>query len=132
MVENNGEKPTNGLSLRRAEADLTVDQSDEALLVSLGEAAKKFNPAEATHGLQRAMLIPFVWSFIALNFIVLAVLIVVGVAEWNAIKEGREIERLVTTGIIQTVIAATTAQLGATIYLAAKGLFSTASRTNST
>jgi len=113
-------------SLGEAEADLTFDPSDEVTLVSLEEAEKKFNPAQATLDLQRAMLIPFVWLFIALNFIVVAALIVAGVAEWNAIEEGREIERLVTPGLIQTVIAATTVQLGAIMYLAAKGLFSPA------
>jgi hypothetical protein len=92
-------------------------------LVSLAAEEKRFDLKQAKFYLQRKLAWAFTWIFLLINTIVITAIIILGLAEWNALAEGREIERLITSELIMTLLGATTVQLGTIMLTMAKHLF---------
>lgn len=83
----------------------------------------KFDHERAKHNLRVWLSIPFACVFLIINVVMIYILIVIGMEEWQAIEAGKTIERLVTPEVIMTMIGATTVQLGAVMYTVMKGIF---------
>lgn len=106
------------LRLSSIEQGLSVDQ-----VIALTEVEKRYELKQAELDLKRKLALPIIWVFLGINAVTIAILIMVGLVEWQAIAGGREIERLVTPEVVMTIIGATTVQLGAIMYAVATGVF---------
>ncbi len=106
------------LKLSEVEGDLSFEQQ-----IRLAELEAIFAEKRAERQFKRELALPFAKVFLGINAVIIVLLVALGVAEWNAVAEGREIERLVTSEVIMTVIGATTVQLGSIMFAIAKGIF---------
>ena len=116
--------PETTLLLSVEAASLALDDLHlRSIHLELEARAQKIEVTGAKANLQITVARWLTLVFIGINVLVIGGVVTLGVLEWLALEEGREIERLVTSEVIMTVIGATTVQLGAVVFAMARHLF---------
>jgi hypothetical protein len=121
-MESGEVEPARGLSDLAKDLSLTDEQ-----VLGLAWLEKEYYLEEVKFQFKREFVKPLLWLFVGANSVIILLLVILGYAEWKAVFQGREIERLITSEVIMTMIGATTVQLGAIMFTIAKSIFNESS-----